>query len=95
MGRPIEGVIFMSFILDEKTLFSFPEKANNEALIEIFGNFTHEKFKNVKFSSDENVIMIGEGEAADKCNGQWHLHQRHKLYKFSTRIFSFPRRTFL
>ena len=55
----------MSFILDEKTLFSLPEKANNEALMEIFGNFTHEKFKNVEFSSDENVIMIGEGEAAD------------------------------
>ena len=55
----------MSFILNEKTLFSFPEKANNEALMEIFGNFTHNMFKNVKFSSEENVIMIGEGEVAD------------------------------
>ena len=55
----------MCFVLDEKTLFSFPEKANNEALMEIFGNFTHNMFKNVSFASDENVIVIGEGEAAD------------------------------
>ena len=27
----------MSFILDEKTLFSFPEKANNEALMVYMG----------------------------------------------------------
>ena len=55
----------MSFILDEKTLFSFPEKANNDALMEIFENFTHNMFKNVSFASDENVIVIGEGEATD------------------------------
>ena len=55
----------MCFVLDEKTLFSFPEKANNEALMEIFGNFTHNMFKNVSFASEENVIVIGEGEATD------------------------------
>ncbi|MDO5479191.1 MAG: family 20 glycosylhydrolase [Clostridia bacterium] len=60
----------MSFILDEKMLFSFPEKANNEALMEIFGNFTHGKFKNVNFSSKENVIVIGEGEAADIADAE-------------------------
>ena len=60
----------MSFILGEKMLFSFPEKANNEALMEIFGNFTHGKFKNVNFSSEENVIVIGEGEAADIADAE-------------------------
>ena len=55
----------MCFVLDEKTLFSFPEKANNDALMEIFGNFTHNMFNNVSFASDENVIVIGEGEATD------------------------------
>ncbi len=60
----------MSFVLDEKMLFSFPEKANNEALMEIFGNFTHGKFNNVNFSSEENVIVIGEGEAADIADAE-------------------------
>ena len=60
----------MSFILDEKTLFSLPQRANHEAVLEVLGNFTHNKYKNVNFLSEENVILIGEGEKADIADAE-------------------------